>query len=294
MLRRGSESLPALTAETHDRSPSRPASAEASRARLRRPPRRSDPAEPTNSATACESSPGICASWPTKRGITCYRIYERDIPEIPLVVDRYEDALHIAEFERPHDRTPAEHADWLDLMVRTAAEALETPRDLVFVKHRRRQRGAAQYEPVDDRLATRVVQEGGLKFQVNLSDYVDTGLFLDHRITRSMVRDAATGTNFLNLFAYTGSFTVYAAAGGAAQTTTVDLLPGHLEWARRESAAQRLRRARTPDGSSRRPRVSRLAAAANRSSTWPSSTRRRFPTASAWTTTGTCSRTTPN
>jgi 23S rRNA (guanine2445-N2)-methyltransferase / 23S rRNA (guanine2069-N7)-methyltransferase len=169
--------------------------------------------------------------WPTKRGITCYRIYERDIPEIPLVVDRYEDALHIAEFERPHDRTPAEHADWLDLMVRTAAEALETPRELAFVKHRQRQRGAAQYERVDDRRAIRVVGEGGLKFQVNLSDYVDTGLFLDHRITRSMVRDAAAGTRFLNLFGYTGSFTVYAAAGGAAETTTVDLSPTYLEWA---------------------------------------------------------------
>jgi 23S rRNA (guanine2445-N2)-methyltransferase / 23S rRNA (guanine2069-N7)-methyltransferase len=169
--------------------------------------------------------------WPTKRGITCYRIYERDIPEVPLVVDRYEDALHIAEFERPHERTPAEHADWLDLMVRTAAEALETPRELTFIKRRERQRGSAQYERVDDRQALRVVHEGGLKFQVNLSDYVDTGLFLDHRITRSMVREAAAGTNFLNLFAYTGSFTVYAAAGGAAQTTTVDLLPGHLEWA---------------------------------------------------------------
>ncbi len=170
--------------------------------------------------------------WPSKRGITCYRIYERDVPDVPLVVDRYEDALHIAEFDRPHQRTPAEHADWLDHMVRTAAESLETPRELVFVKRRQRQRGPAQYERVDDRQALRVVHEGGLKFQVNLSDYVDTGLFLDHRITRSMVRDAAAGTNFLNLFAYTGSFTVYAAAGGAAQTTTVDLLPGHIEWAK--------------------------------------------------------------
>ncbi len=169
--------------------------------------------------------------WPTKRGITCYRIYERDIPEIPLVVDRYDDALHIAEFDRPHERTPAEHADWLDHMVRTAAEALETPRELVFVKRRRRQRGAAQYEPVDHRRAVRVVQEAGLKFQVNLSDYIDTGLFLDHRITRGMVRDAAAGKRFLNLFAYTGSFTVYAAAGDASETTTVDLLPAHLRWA---------------------------------------------------------------
>jgi 23S rRNA (guanine2445-N2)-methyltransferase / 23S rRNA (guanine2069-N7)-methyltransferase len=169
--------------------------------------------------------------WPSKRGITCYRLYERDIPEVPLVVDRYEDALHIAEFDRPHDRTAAEHADWLDHMVGVAAEALDTPRELVFVKHRQRQRGAAQYERVDDRQALRIVNEGGLKFQVNLSDYVDTGLFLDHRITRAMVRDAAANTRFLNLFGYTGAFTVYAAAGGASSTTTVDLSQNYLDWA---------------------------------------------------------------
>jgi 23S rRNA (guanine2445-N2)-methyltransferase / 23S rRNA (guanine2069-N7)-methyltransferase len=171
--------------------------------------------------------------WPTKRGITCYRIYERDIPEIPLVVDRYEDALHIAEFDRPHERTAAEHADWLDHMVRTAAEALETPEDLVFLKRRQRQRGTEQYERFDDAQVVRVVNEGGLKFEVNLSDYLDTGLFLDHRVTRGMVRDAAAGKRFLNLFAYTGSFTAYAAAGGAAETTTVDLSPVYLEWAER-------------------------------------------------------------
>jgi 23S rRNA (guanine2445-N2)-methyltransferase / 23S rRNA (guanine2069-N7)-methyltransferase len=168
--------------------------------------------------------------WPA-RGITCYRLYERDIPEIPLIVDRYEDALHIAEFERPHDRTAAEHADWLDLMSRTAADVLEVPRDAVFLKHRERQRGDSQYERFSDEHAVRIVQEGGLKFLVNLSDYLDTGLFLDHRLTRGMVRDAAADKRFLNLFAYTGSFTVYAAAGGAAKTTTVDLSANYLEWA---------------------------------------------------------------
>lgn len=168
--------------------------------------------------------------WPA-RGITCYRLYERDIPEVPLVVDRYEDALHIAEFERPHERTAAEHADWLDLMVRTAAAALDVPRDSVFLKHRERQRGDSQYERFSDEHAVQTVQEAGLKFLVNLSDYLDTGLFLDHRITRGMVRDIAAGKRFLNLFAYTGSFTVYAAAGGAAETTTVDLSANYLEWA---------------------------------------------------------------
>ena len=169
--------------------------------------------------------------WPTRRGITCYRIYERDIPEVPLVVDRYEDALHIAEFERPHERTPTQHADWLEHMVRTAGEVLETPRELIFVKLRTRQLGDAQYGRFAEQGVTRTVQEGGLRFQVNLSDYLDTGLFLDHRITRGMVRDAARGKRFLNLFAYTGAFTVYAAAGGAAGTTWVDLSENYLRWA---------------------------------------------------------------
>lgn len=168
--------------------------------------------------------------WPTKRGITCYRLYERDVPEVPLVVDRYEDALHIAEFERPHDRTAAEHADWLDYLVRTAGEVLGTPRELIFVKHRAPQRGSQQYTRFATAGTTKVVQEAGLKFRVNLSDYLDTGLFLDHRITRGMVRDAAAGKTFLNLFAYTGAFTVYAAAGGAARTTSVDLSSNYLDW----------------------------------------------------------------
>ena len=169
--------------------------------------------------------------WPTKRGISCYRLYERDIPEVPLVVDRYEEALHIAEFDRPHERTAAEHADWLDHMVKTASEVLEVPRELVFIKHRARQKGSAQYERVSDEQTLRQVHEDGLTFQVNLSDYLDTGLFLDHRQTRKMVREGAAGKRFLNLFCYTGAFTVYAAAGGAAETTSVDLSQNYLDWA---------------------------------------------------------------
>ncbi|TWT36310.1 Ribosomal RNA large subunit methyltransferase K/L [Posidoniimonas corsicana] len=170
--------------------------------------------------------------WPTKRGITCYRIYDRDIPEAPFAIDRYDDALHIAEYERPHDRTPAEHADWLDHMVRTAADALETPRELVFVKRRFRQRGETQYQRVAEQQAVRLVKEAGLTFRVNLSDYVDTGLFLDHRVTRGRFRDEAEGKRVLNLFAYTGAFSVYALAGGAERVTTVDLSPTYLDWAR--------------------------------------------------------------
>ena len=103
--------------------------------------------------------------------------------------------------------------------------------DRIFVKERQRQSGARQHERVSDTGFDRTVEEGGLKFRVNLSDYTDTGLFLDHRITRSLVRERAAGGRFLNLFGYTGAFTVYAAAGGAAATTTVDLSATYLRWA---------------------------------------------------------------
>lgn len=171
--------------------------------------------------------------WPTKQGITCYRLYEKDVPEIPLIVDRYEDHLHISEYERPHERDPGQHADWLDLMARIAAEVMEFDRRNVFLKQRRRQRGTTQHKQLADQRHEITAREGGLGFIVNLSDYVDTGLFLDHRITRSMVRESADGATFLNLFGYTGAFTVYAAAGGAGRTTTVDWSNTYLDWAER-------------------------------------------------------------
>ena len=170
--------------------------------------------------------------WPTKRGITCYRLYERDVPEIPLVVDVYEDAIHITEYDRPHERDIAEHANWLDLMARTAAECLSIASKNVFLKSRGRQKGKSQHDKVAETHTRKEVHEGGLKFLVNLSDYVDTGLFLDHRVTRGMVRDHAKGKSFLNLFCYTGSFTVYAADGGATQSVSVDLSKNYLDWAK--------------------------------------------------------------
>ena len=169
--------------------------------------------------------------WPTKRGITCFRVYDRDIPEIPLAIDRYEDCLHIAEYDRPNDRNAAQQGQWMDLMVEIAGRVLDVPKEKIFVKRRQRQRGASQYERWDTRHFVIEAHEGGLKFFVNLSDYLDTGLFLDHRLTREMVRKEAAGKRFLNLFAYTGSFSVYAAAGGAQSVTTVDLSNTYLDWA---------------------------------------------------------------
>jgi 23S rRNA (guanine2445-N2)-methyltransferase / 23S rRNA (guanine2069-N7)-methyltransferase len=171
--------------------------------------------------------------WARRQRITCFRIYDRDVPEVPLAIDWYEGHVHIAEYVRPHDRTEIEHQVWLQRMIETAADALEVDPRKVALKRRRRQSGAAQYERQSEDGQTIIVGEGGHRFEVNLTDYLDTGLFLDHRNTRSMVEREALGKRVLNLFGYTGTFTVYAAAGGANSTTTVDLSNTYLEWARR-------------------------------------------------------------
>lgn len=170
------------------------------------------------------------------RGITCYRVYERDVVDVPLIIDLYEGRAHVAEYEREHSRSAAQQADWWDLMRRTIAREADISPAMVFTKEKHRQRGLTQHEKQDESNRTFVVQEAGLRFEVNLSDYIDTGLFLDHRLTRAMVRDEARGKRLLNLFCYTGSFTVYAAAGGAAGTTSVDLSNTYLEWAQRNLA----------------------------------------------------------
>ena len=117
-------------------------------------------------------------------------------------------------------------------MIEAAALELGIPIGQTFLKMRKRQRAGGQYEKVDQRHAALSVKEGGLEFEVNLSDYLDTGLFLDHRQTRSLVRADSQGKRMLNLFCYTGSFSVYAAAGGAIETVSVDLSNTYLEWTR--------------------------------------------------------------
>jgi len=172
------------------------------------------------------------AKWARRQGIEAFRIYDRDIPEIPLAIDWYAGWLHASEYDRPHERTEIEHDVWLDRMIEAAADELGVPPNQTFLKARRRQRGGGQYQKLDARKTLLTVKEGGLEFEVNLSDYLDTGLFLDHRQTRALVRDEAAGKRFLNLFCYTGSFSVYAAAGGAVETTSVDLSNTYLDWTR--------------------------------------------------------------
>ena len=172
------------------------------------------------------------AKWARRQGIEAFRMYDRDIPEIPLAIDWYAGWLHASEYDRPHERTEIEHDVWLDRMIEAAADELGVPPNQTFLKVRRRQRGGGQYQKLDARKTLLTVKEGGLEFEVNLSDYLDTGLFLDHRQTRALVRDEAAGKRFLNLFCYTGSFSVYAAAGGAVETTSVDLSNTYLDWTR--------------------------------------------------------------
>jgi 23S rRNA (cytosine1962-C5)-methyltransferase len=171
--------------------------------------------------------------WARRQGITCYRIYDADVPEYPLAIEIYEDALHVAEYQRDHGLTEEAYEEWWKGCLQVMEKVLELPAERIFTKQRKPQKGKEQYEKVDTRQHERIVQEGGLKFIVNLSDYLDTGLFLDHRPNRELVRTQAKDKRVLNLFAYTGSFTVYAAAGGAASTLTIDLSNTYLDWAQR-------------------------------------------------------------
>lgn len=160
--------------------------------------------------------------WAKRRGITCYRLYDRDIPEFPFIVDRYEEHIHVQTLR--DDDIPPEIAT-------AVAEVLDAPPELVHTKKRSGQKDA-QYEKTGERGDFFVVHEGGHRFLVNLDAYLDTGLFLDHRPARTMIGERAKGKRFLNLFAYTGSFTVYAAAG-APESVTVDLSNTYLDWAKK-------------------------------------------------------------
>ncbi len=173
------------------------------------------------------------ARWRKREAVTCYRLYDRDIPELPLTLDRYDDHLYAAVWSRRRDQDDPEAANLLHVwLIQQVGAALGLAPQNVHLKERERQRGAQQYTLLAKERRRFEVREGGLRFEVNLNDYLDTGLFLDHRQTRQMVRKEASGTDMLNLFAYTGSFSVYAAAGGAVTTTTVDLSQTYCDWAR--------------------------------------------------------------
>ena len=174
----------------------------------------------------------------SKQEVSCYRLYNHDLPEFPLCLDRYEAHLHIAEYRRRHGMDEEAHAHWLQEAIQVIGEAINIPVENIHYKVRQRKPGRqGQYqkkETEDPHFF--IVKENGLSFQVNLDEYLDTGLFLDHRDTRKMVKQLSAGKAVLNLFAYTGSFTVYAASGGATQTVTIDLSNTYIDWAKRNMA----------------------------------------------------------
>ncbi|MFM9098328.1 MAG: class I SAM-dependent methyltransferase [Phycisphaerales bacterium] len=172
--------------------------------------------------------------WARAGGITCFRLYERDIPEFPAIVDWYDGDVVAWVYRRTRDETPEQVRAVEDRCEEEILDGLQVSGARLHMKYRGRIADRTeQYDRVDDRGVSKVVEEQGLRFEVNLSDYLDTGLFLDHRKTRSIIRHYANGMRVLNLFAYTGSFTVYARAGGAAATTTVDMSRTYQDWTRR-------------------------------------------------------------
>ena len=164
--------------------------------------------------------------------VSCWRLYEHDLPEFPFCIEIYNDKVYLAEYARKHGMSEEEHDVWLDDCMDIISELLQVPIEKIYVRQRKKMHHRSQqYERLNDIKEFFTVEESGLKFLVNLSDYLDSGLFLDHRTTRQLVLEESAGKRVLNLFCYTGSFSVYAAAGKAASVTSVDLSKTYLAWA---------------------------------------------------------------
>ena len=167
-----------------------------------------------------------------RQNVTCYRVYDHDLPEFPFCIELYEDKVYLAEYQRRHGMSEEAHEAWLESCIPTISEIIGIPDDRIYYRERRRKGGRLdQYEKLASEQEFFIAKEAELSFRINLTDYLDTGLFLDHRITRGMVRDEAKDKRFLNLFCYTGSFSVYAAAGRASRVDSVDLSKTYLNWA---------------------------------------------------------------
>ncbi len=177
--------------------------------------------------------------WAKREDIHCYRLYDADMPEYALAVDIYGDStpekehwVHVQEYQAPKTIDQHKARTRLREALGVILDVLEISTDQLFIKVRKQQKGTAQYEKLATKKVFHEVAENDCRFLVNFEDYLDTGLFLDHRITRSLIAELAKGKRFLNLFAYTGTATVYAAKGGAASTTTIDMSNTYIDWAK--------------------------------------------------------------
>ncbi|HEY4366216.1 MAG TPA: bifunctional 23S rRNA (guanine(2069)-N(7))-methyltransferase RlmK/23S rRNA (guanine(2445)-N(2))-methyltransferase RlmL [Steroidobacteraceae bacterium] len=183
--------------------------------------------------------------WARRESVYCYRAYDADMPEYAFAIDMYSDGAEgqwafVQEYEAPRtvalDAVRSRRREALAVI----PEVLGLPKERIHLRQRRQQKGVAQYEKVAEEREFQIVREGQFRFQVNFHDYLDTGLFLDHRLTRQRVGAMARGMRFLNLFAYTGTASVYAAGNGAVSSTTVDMSRTYLDWAKRNLALNEL------------------------------------------------------
>jgi len=180
--------------------------------------------------------------WIQKEDISSYRIYDADMPEYSAAIDYYEGKwAHIQEYAPPQAIPKEDALRRLTEIKRGAMQVLNLDPHHIFIKQRQRKKGKSQYGKMSDKNQFVSIKESGLTFLINLTDYLDTGIFLDHRITRKMICNQAKGRRFLNLFAYTGTATVYAAAGGAITTTTVDKSKTYLDWAKENMKINQLK-----------------------------------------------------
>ncbi|MFV0276828.1 MAG: bifunctional 23S rRNA (guanine(2069)-N(7))-methyltransferase RlmK/23S rRNA (guanine(2445)-N(2))-methyltransferase RlmL, partial [Parahaliea sp.] len=176
------------------------------------------------------------APWLRREGIECYRLYDADMPEYAVAVDIYGARVHVAEYQAPRGVDPQAAARRLEEVMQALPQALDLSGGEIACKVRQRQRGGDQYARQDARGELLSVREGQARLLVNLHDYLDTGLFLDHRPLRRRIAAEARGRDFLNLFCYTGAASVHAALGGARSTTSVDLSNTYLGWLRKNLA----------------------------------------------------------
>lgn len=170
--------------------------------------------------------------WAERENVECYRIYHSDLPEYNFSIDLYSKWIHVQEYAAPKTVDPELSASRFRHGLEVIREVLGVRSNRIFIKRRERQKGSRQYEKKDNKMKMYEVREGACSLLVNFTDYLDTGLFLDHRPVREKIYSWARGKRFLNLFAYTGAATVQAAMGGAVSTTTVDLSSAYLDWAR--------------------------------------------------------------
>lgn len=174
------------------------------------------------------------SKWSKRSGVTCYRLYQRDLNDYPLIIDWYDGNVVVWFFERKKDESDEQKLAFIQAVTHDICAVLNISQKALFIKHRYKLKGLqTQYDKIAELGFKKNIQENGLMFEVNFTDYLDTGLFLDHRNSRHWIRTLSYQKKVLNLFAYTGSFTCYALAGEASLVTTVDLNPNYIAWAKR-------------------------------------------------------------